>query len=294
MISAGCLRGLPVLALFVLALACGDKRTFPTPDTIPGPTPDPVPLPGEHFATTPPPRMIGRIAYIAQEGTTIHPFITNPDGSNTRELLASDSIYDFSGPSWSPDATKLVFASNLDGNAVWNIYTMNVDGTGVTKVVDRPETRDFAPSWSPSGQKFTFQSVEDTDNGFDIFLYDSVIDTVLNLTNRPGNDELASWSPDGMKIVFQASRASGDGTDIWMMDPDGSNTVQLTDIANVQSSAPVFSPDGSAIAFESIMHAPITADDATGDFEIYVMKSDGTERRCAFPHVVARRASHRL
>ena len=98
---------------------------------------EPLPTVGYDFVDTPPENMVGRIVYLGIEAGTgaYHPFVTDPDGRNTVELVEASSAYSYSGSSWSPDGTRIAFASNLDGNAVWNIWVMNADGTGVTKVV---------------------------------------------------------------------------------------------------------------------------------------------------------------
>ena len=43
---------------------------------------------------------------------------------------------------------KIVFASNQEGN--WDIYVMNMDGTGRTRLTDDP-AQDWRPDWSPDG-----------------------------------------------------------------------------------------------------------------------------------------------
>jgi Tol biopolymer transport system component len=45
---------------------------------------------------------------------------------------------------WSPDGTKIVFLSDRDGN--YEIYTMNADGSGQTRVTNNPAI-DFSPDW---------------------------------------------------------------------------------------------------------------------------------------------------
>ena len=63
---------------------------------------------------------------------------------------------------------------------------------------------------------------------------------------------------------------TGDGPwQIWVMDNDGSNRTQLTK-GQADNTSPIWSPDGSTIAFVS---------QRDGNKEIYVMNSDGTEQR---------------
>lgn len=102
-------------------------------------------------------------------------------------------------------------------------------------------------------------------------------------TGTPGNvDENPSWSPDGQQIAFDSNR---DGNyDIYVMNTDGSNIVQLTksptallwELVLISTSGdgyPVWSPDGSQIAFisdrENDMMSYI-------DHDIYVMRPDGS------------------
>jgi dipeptidyl aminopeptidase/acylaminoacyl peptidase len=84
----------------------------------------------------------------------------SPDGS--RLAFAADGIYLLDPvtsectrltaepgdghPSWSPDGSRIAFSSQRDGNG--EIYVMNVDGTGQTRITRSP-SEDFAPSWRP-------------------------------------------------------------------------------------------------------------------------------------------------
>jgi TolB protein len=49
------------------------------------------------------------------------------------------------GPRWSPDGTKIVFARGTSGDNDSNIYTVNIDGTGLTQVTHGG--RDQLPDW---------------------------------------------------------------------------------------------------------------------------------------------------
>jgi Tol biopolymer transport system component len=62
------------------------------------------------------------------------------DGADIRRLT------DGFEPDWSPDGTGLVFAIDRGDNA--DIYSMDADGTGVTRLTDDPGD-DVGPDWSP-------------------------------------------------------------------------------------------------------------------------------------------------
>ena len=66
------------------------------------------------------------------------------DGSNQSRL--TDNPYYDENLSWSPDGTKIAFASDRDGNG--EIYVMNADGSNQTRLTSDPAD-DYYPSWSP-------------------------------------------------------------------------------------------------------------------------------------------------
>jgi dipeptidyl aminopeptidase/acylaminoacyl peptidase len=76
------------------------------------------------------------------------------DGSNLVRLSAGGQ--NKSEPSWSPDATRIVYVSDGVlplGNT--EIYVANVDGTGVQRLTNYDGRDDF-PAWSPDGTKVLF------------------------------------------------------------------------------------------------------------------------------------------
>src|SRR5689334_19079267 len=68
------------------------------------------------------------------------------------------------GPSASVQAAfagtngKIAFTSQRDGNP--EIYVMNADGSGQTRLTNNPRGDEF-PAWSPDGTKIAFASVSD-------------------------------------------------------------------------------------------------------------------------------------
>jgi eukaryotic-like serine/threonine-protein kinase len=84
-----------------------------------------------------------RIAYVAQIfGTNDSDiFVANIDGSAATRLTMTNNNYH---PTWSPDSTRIAFSSTRDGN--YNIYTMNADGSDLTRVTDDPGD-EVTPTW---------------------------------------------------------------------------------------------------------------------------------------------------
>jgi Tol biopolymer transport system component len=59
--------------------------------------------------------------------------------------LTTDPAHD-AFPTFAPDNTRIVFASDRDGD--WDLYAMDADGKNVTQLTNNP-ARDTTPDWQP-------------------------------------------------------------------------------------------------------------------------------------------------
>jgi TolB protein len=95
-----------------------------------------------------------KIVYSAFAGPDWELFVMDVDGSNKRNLTNDDKVFN-SSPAWSPDGNKIIFsASDGPGGGfgslnIINIYTINVDGTGLKKLTTGSVKGDKndAPDW---------------------------------------------------------------------------------------------------------------------------------------------------
>jgi TolB protein len=138
---------------------------------------------------------------------------------------------------------KIAFASNRGGN--WDIYTMNADGSGVTRLTTDPGV-DTQPSFSPDGRRIAFAS--NRSGNFDIYTMNADGSDVVRLTTDPGVETQPSFSPDGSQIVFIAKRGASWYGDVYLMNADGTDQVRLTTEGGIED-GPTFSPAAGPIAF---------------------------------------------
>ena len=209
-------------------------------------------------------------------------YAMNADGSDVNRLT-SNRANDFS-PDWSPDGQRIAFHSNRDDpdpnddHRVYNIYVMNADGTGVTRLTYN-EASDFSPDWSPDGDLIAFVSnrddpdLNDNERVYSVYVMNVDGSGAMRLSPGGASDFSPNWSPDGRRIAFHSTRDGN--SDIYVMDVDGSGVTRLTD-HEAYDSNPDWSPDGRRMVFRSSRDDP-----DPGDFvlvrNIYVMNADGSQ-----------------
>jgi TolB protein len=86
-----------------------------------------------------------RIAFTSSEGMLVsNIYIVDLDGANPRNLTVETVGYN-ENPVWSSDGTMMAFWLDREGNH--EIYTIRLDGTGLTNLTNNPAD-DENPSWS--------------------------------------------------------------------------------------------------------------------------------------------------
>lgn len=190
------------------------------------------------------------------DGATYQYFVFSVDlrGQESVEYLSSEEIL------VKRQTGVIAFSTDKDGNH--EIYVINSDGSGLTRLTYTLNFDEYFPTWSPYGNKIAYQSFQG-DKSY-IYVMDSDGSNQTRLTNFTVSRDPA-WSPDGMKIAFDSFQEGYYVINV--MNADGSNQLQLTDL-KMNSVVPAWSPDGKKIAF--------LAEDINNYGTIYIIDADGS------------------
>lgn len=177
-------------------------------------------------------------------------------------------------PAWSPDGTRIAFIGWIgepdeSGQQESELFVMDSDGSNLRQVVSRPGP-DLSPRWSPDGRRVAWWGYGTEDEPNHLLMVDVESGELTELGE--GSDPI--WSPDGKRLLFvQEEQEPGvitfkPNVEIFVLDVETGDRLSLTDNI-IPDRWPVWSPDGSRIAFVS------ERDSALG--EIYVMNADGSD-----------------
>jgi TolB protein len=153
-----------------------------------------------------------------------------------------------SSGAWSPDASKVAYATLLPAQVVVkDLVTQQAravaSGPGVF----------IAPVFSPDGLNVVYSHGED--DGVDIFIAPTSGGGGHRLSVGRGSDNVSpSYSPDGRRIAFMSARSGH--PEIYTMDADGTNVELLTPPefdARAHRASPDWSPDGRSVAFHAMV-----------------------------------------
>ena len=223
-----------------------------------------------------------QIAFTSGRDGNSEIYVMDADGRNQRRLTHHPA--EDGWPSWSPDGQKIAFSSYRNGGNI-QIFVMDSDGQNPIRLTN--EANDKNPAWSPDGKKIAFDGYGEKGLPgavwtIQIYVMDSDGKNRERLTNGPAHNLNPSWSPDSQRIAFESTRHVA--TEIYVMNANGTKQERLTD-NRVVDEDPSWSPDGQRIAFSSSLVFR-GFDAREGDNEIYVMDSDGNNRRMLTDNVV--------
>ncbi len=187
------------------------------------------------------------IAFVSSRDGDYAIFVMSADGKSERRLTKRDdeaprdrSVFWQIDPAWSPDATKIAFASARTGEP--HVYVMNADGTGVTQLTSG-KTSGTHPTWSSDGSSIAFVR-----NG-DIYVMTSDGSDPKRISDINAEESDPAWSPDGKWIAYVRRTPGTPVQNVWVMHPDGSERRALTRHQAGRTFTPAWSPDSARIVF---------------------------------------------
>lgn len=148
------------------------------------------------------------------------------DGKNLKQLTFGLG-YD-GGAFFSHDSKKLVFrssrpstaaeikeykdllAENLVAPTNMEIYTMNIDGSGLKQITNLGKAN-WSPYFHPSDKKILFSSNHHSTRGYDFQIYSIDLDgsNLTQITYESEFNAFPMFSHDGKKLVFSSNRQAG-------------------------------------------------------------------------------------
>lgn len=193
----------------------------------------------------------GDVVYSTTQDQVVLDSISSLDYTDLSPASGSDQ--DNVQPVWSPDGSRVAFASNRGGT--YDLYVMDADGSNLERLTNEPGD-ELDPAWSPDGTRIVFHHNPPTGPGpTTLSVLDLADGSITDLYADPSNLGRPDWSPDGTRIVFrdqrryQGSELGFAETDIYVVNTDGSDLRKIAVERNVRDSDPVWTPDGRRILF---------------------------------------------
>lgn len=226
-----------------------------------------------------------------------------PAGGGPPRALTTGSFKD-SSLRWSPDGRRIAFFSKREGADLWVAEVATGALTPVTRVVHSnfwlPD-KGSSIAWSPDSRRLAFVGADSTipapstdPRAITRLQYKSrtafsddrrehiwIVDAASGARPRPltrgaFHEHSISWS--GNLIAFASNRGTAPEAvhnyDLFVADANTGAVRRLTDTPGVEAE-PVFSPDGSRIAYTATVRAVTTIDSVAEDAHVWTIPTAG-------------------
>lgn len=221
-----------------------------------------------------------KITFLSAENGSMQLWEMNADGSQRVQISnVEGGISDYL---FSPDESKIIYIANVPyGTSTHELYP-DLDKTSGVIVEDL-----MYKHWDEWVTEVPHPFVADLgENGFENG-FDLLEGTQYECPMKPFNGiEDLAWSPDGKTIAYACKKKIGmeyaisTNTDIYLYNLDTKQTVNITDGMMGYDLMPMFSPDGSKIAWLSMERDGYESDkkrlfvaDANGENKIYLTEN---------------------
>ena len=138
-----------------------------------------------------------KIAFISNRNGSFDLFTMDVNGRNVKYLATLTNIQTLDiiealSLSWSPDGSKIAFTAESQGN--FDIFTINVDGTGMTNITETISNNEALPDWSADSSVIAFISIDDN-NILQLYIMNKDGSGKKQITDYQFNNSNPEWSP---------------------------------------------------------------------------------------------------
>ncbi|MGB1925252.1 MAG: M28 family peptidase [Rubripirellula sp.] len=187
-------------------------------------------------------------------------------GSGEYRKLTDAVGYDAEA-SYSPDGSKIVFASNraafskpLTGRAkemfevdpayMIDLYIMNADGTNVQQLTDEPGY-DGGPFFSADGERICWRRFSEDGASAEIYTMNTDGSGIKRLTNLGAMSWAPFFHPSGDYLIFTTNRHGFANFELYLVRADGQGEPVRVTYTDGFDGLPVFLPDGKQVSWTS-------------------------------------------
>jgi TolB protein len=175
---------------------------------------------------------------------------------------------------------KLAFLAADTFSTFTDLYTVQPDGSQLTRIFTSDAVRIGSMVWSPDGAQIAL-SMDPSFGSEQIYVINADGTGLKQLTFDGESNSFPSWSPDGQYLAYSSNMGAPypkQGAHLWLMRADGTDRQQLTfnppgvpSYYNPVDYYPSWSPTGQQIVFVSLARSTRP--------QIYIINRDGTGLR---------------
>ncbi|HYO80365.1 MAG TPA: protein kinase, partial [Bryobacteraceae bacterium] len=196
--------------------------------------------------------LFGTLAVVAWRDLLAPNLFQTPAASTIVPLTSYPG--DETQPAFSPDGKRLAFVWEGESAGHSDIYIKPVRGAGMERLTTNP-AEDVSPTWSPDGKRIAWLRANETETAVYMApaqagaVHGRVTTLYPNRTDAVGRH--LDWSPDGKYLAAADKRSPDEPFAIVLIEVSTGHKIQFSNPppGSVGDSNPVYSPDGSSIAF---------------------------------------------